>query len=1363
MSSGSEPNKSSSLPAQVRSKDSFNNQSLRDHDHGRPIPDVPLQAIQEVIPPPHISQTGRSLTVPAAAENIWNINEPVQSRDIKKSFANNSTTTSTTSPNISTTLTISDHVNNGLHQQNSDVSDPASRFSGMVTDAQKQKLPKPALSALSLQKKVLEDIRRYKGRAHADTYELLQESQTPKVYHQQYLPYTPHMGHQAQDHPQSIDMKLADPSSEQRSVPHFHNFNIQGDNEGERTRYRLWREGLAAINGPASLARGRAGGDTIAHVDKKIQATIVAKPDPPTTARSRKSSQYLGLFKEKDSPEEQRRRENRAKQWADEENGAASEVGLVKKVVDRERRGTVVRKDVDFLDSFTEEPESIESKFTDTGPVSSTLPQRKSREVGSPLPDGPSKSESGIKPTSESTNSSAIAPNISKSASSRVIEEMKKKHDIELDSDTERLLSRHLAKGRSDRSAISSPKLKTPEEEPSHYFEQDSDSNHSERHSPITDEDEESEREHISSALYFPHRQVVPDGEDVTPDENLEIAANEPAGISSPYKQESADASKICENSTNGESVDEVEISIESQDEKQLFHGDLPLSTASAIEDFTGYTSSQSNAAYSESGSDTFDERSAFGYESSETETLGTTPVAQPKRSITQHHDYYRPRSPLGAVELKPFDHQVGGHSTVYRFSRRAVCKQLNNRENEFYETVEQKHPELLEFLPRYIGVLNVTYRKAPKRKKTKVSPDSRDRQSADVPNPSNNGGMSPLSDSSASLTNPGSINHQSTVPEGPRIVSHSQQAMPIPQVVFENNRHIIPSNLFRHPSRPLTPRPSMSNPEALSQMQRRHQSDGPYASSTLAVPQEGNPYRPTMKQHQSWGATTVNTKLQEQVLKEVFSPPPVHHRRRRDRNHHGVPRNLIDVDPSIAGSAPTTRRGSADVSALHSSFSEGTDSIHNRLLISEAERRTSLLSANEARHFTPPTSPDIVAQPHETENPQTAIRSTSTVGRAPRRRRRSGGGMRRRLIDLESGKRSELEFHEEDGYGGDGEEVFVMDDNYSPPVISESSARASPPCQLTQTIIALKPLPGSMLPAPVVRPSEIVIKPDAAEASVDPDSDYGAGPCNPREAQTDKEHRAELFLLLEDLTSGMSKPCVLDLKMGTRQYGVEANEKKQRSQRRKCQKTTSVELGVRVCGMQVWNVKTQSYLFEDKYFGRDLKVGHEFQSALKRYFFDGLSYTSATKHIPTILHKISVLERMIRRLPGYRFYASSLLMLYDRGAAEESIALDKSGDADGSSKFTEELKKKSEIKLKIVDFANCVTAEDPLPPGAPCPPSNPQGIDRGYLRGLRSLRSYFQSIWKDINGSEWVDPEYNEEAVDDEIFDDEDTGNVSV
>jgi len=68
------------------------------------------------------------------------------------------------------------------------------------------------------------------------------------------------------------------------------------------------------------------------------------------------------------------------------------------------------------------------------------------------------------------------------------------------------------------------------------------------------------------------------------------------------------------------------------------------------------------------------------------------------------HGHQLTPKQPLEAIELIPYKHQVGGHTTLWRFSKRAVCKQLNNRENEFYETVEKYHRDLLAFLPRYVA-----------------------------------------------------------------------------------------------------------------------------------------------------------------------------------------------------------------------------------------------------------------------------------------------------------------------------------------------------------------------------------------------------------------------------------------------------------------------------------------------------------------------------------------------------------------------------------------------------------------------------------------------------------------------------------
>jgi inositol-hexakisphosphate kinase len=77
-------------------------------------------------------------------------------------------------------------------------------------------------------------------------------------------------------------------------------------------------------------------------------------------------------------------------------------------------------------------------------------------------------------------------------------------------------------------------------------------------------------------------------------------------------------------------------------------------------------------------------------------------PVSQYQEEIVHDHQW-TPKQPLEAIELIPYKHQVGGHTTLWRFSRRAVCKQLNNRENEFYEKIEKYHRDLLAFLPRYV------------------------------------------------------------------------------------------------------------------------------------------------------------------------------------------------------------------------------------------------------------------------------------------------------------------------------------------------------------------------------------------------------------------------------------------------------------------------------------------------------------------------------------------------------------------------------------------------------------------------------------------------------------------------------------
>lgn len=155
-----------------------------------------------------------------------------------------------------------------------------------------------------------------------------------------------------------------------------------------------------------------------------------------------------------------------------------------------------------------------------------------------------------------------------------------------------------------------------------------------------------------------------------------------------------------------------------SEDESQVLHGAIPISRKSSDrkEDEIQVPPPQSPTLDVYSDTEYASDYSATSYESTgpgDETTPTPTPTAKSAltdRSTAESTATEQPShpQPVGAVELRPYNHQVGGHSTIYSFSRQAVCKQLNSKENEFYETIEQHHPELLDFLPRYVLALGV-------------------------------------------------------------------------------------------------------------------------------------------------------------------------------------------------------------------------------------------------------------------------------------------------------------------------------------------------------------------------------------------------------------------------------------------------------------------------------------------------------------------------------------------------------------------------------------------------------------------------------------------------------------------------------
>eukprot|EP00730_Choanoeca_flexa_P002604 TRINITY_DN11109_c0_g2_i4.p1 TRINITY_DN11109_c0_g2~~TRINITY_DN11109_c0_g2_i4.p1 ORF type:complete len:941 (+),score=202.94 TRINITY_DN11109_c0_g2_i4:266-2824(+) len=200
------------------------------------------------------------------------------------------------------------------------------------------------------------------------------------------------------------------------------------------------------------------------------------------------------------------------------------------------------------------------------------------------------------------------------------------------------------------------------------------------------------------------------------------------------------------------------------------------------------------------------------------------------------------------------------------------------------------------------------------------------------------------------------------------------------------------------------------------------------------------------------------------------------------------------------------------------------------------------------------------------------------------------------------------------------------------------------------------------------------------------------------RQPDASQAPRGKVYMVLENLLASFVAPCILDLKLGTRQHADNASPEKRAKQIAKCNSTTSASLGLRCSGMRKHVAGSDTVHIWDKTYGRTLTKDDFEERCLGLFLTRGDVVQAKVAHALKV--KLTSMIADFKQLDNFRFYSCSLLLIYS--AVEDANA----------------------VEVRLVDFARTIS------PGMTTFHSDRhEGVDQGMLLGLQTLEGMLTNL----------------------------------